>query len=47
MIKVRFRFENGHFEIMEFASMNDARRFANTSPDKIVEILRLGETSSN
>lgn len=42
MVKVRFRYENGHFEIYEFPSMVEARIFANESEDKIVEILRLG-----
>ena len=42
MIKVRFRFENGHFEIMEFSSMIEARQFANKSTEKFVEILQIG-----
>ena len=42
MVKVRFRYENGHFEIYEFPSMVAARVFANESEDKIMEILRLG-----
>lgn len=46
MVKVRFKYSNGHYEIYEFNSVRDANEFANQSEDLITEIQLLGKKNN-
>lgn len=47
MVKVRFRYSDGHFEVREFQTFRDGLKFVRESNQDIIEVLEITNWNKN